>query len=157
MEAVNEEFLRLRRVQQRREIRRTNTPFGLVELALSAAIHKLFDFSQLPVDIAEVLPEPLRNIYEVVTERRELESLSEDEQRLYARLAIEKPIVSPAALKLALEKFYWKQILLRTLDLAKTTTDFQELANIYRHAFEKLQSLRDAPDEVVDVADFLGL
>ncbi len=157
LEAVNEEFLRLRRVQQRREIRRTNTPFGLVELALSAAIHKLFDFSQLPVDIAEVLPEPLRNIYEVVTERRELESLSEDEQRLYARLAIEKPIVSPTAIKLALEKFYWKQILLRTLDLAKTTTDLQELANIYRHAFEKLQSLRDAPDEVVDVADFLGL
>jgi DNA primase catalytic core len=129
------------------------------ELVVSAAIERIFDpKTDLDgIDVVAILPERLKKVYQFAI--GEKVQLNEDEEQLYAKLALSKPfIVSKEILLNGIRKAYWHRRIREILDeFAKDPTreNAERLRPEYQKAKENFEKLRGVDtDKLLNFAEF---
>jgi len=129
------------------------------ELVVAAAIDRVFDpKTDLDgIDVAAILPDRLKKVYLFAIGERV--QLSEDEEKLYAKLALSRPfIVSKEILLNGIRKAYWHRRIREILDeFAKNPTheNAERLRPEYLKAKEEFEKLRGVDtDKLLNFAEF---
>jgi len=129
------------------------------ELVVAAAIDRVFDpkTDLDDIDVAAILPDRLKKVYQFAI--GEKVQLSEDEEQLYAKLALSRPfIVSREILLNGIRKAYWHRRIREILDeFAKNPTheNAERLRPEYLKAKEEFEKLRGVDtDKLLNFAEF---
>jgi DNA primase catalytic core len=129
------------------------------ELVVAAAIDRVFDpkTDLDDIDVAAILPDRLKKVYQFAI--GEKVQLSEDEEQLYAKLALSRPfIVSREILLNGIRKAYWHRRIREILDeFAKNPTheNAERLRPEYSKAKEEFEKLRGVDtDKLLNFAEF---
>jgi len=157
LSAIHKCFEEEKRHQPKRLSRNLRGDFW--ELVVSAAIERIFDpKTDLDgIDVAAILPERLKRVYQFAI--GEKVQLNEDEEQLYAKLALSKPfIVSKEILLNGIRKAYWHRRIREILDeFAKDPTreNAERLRPEYQKAKENFEKLRGVDtDKLLNFAEF---
>ena len=129
------------------------------ELVVAAAIDRIFDpkTDLDDIDVTAILPDRLKRVYQFAI--GEKVHLSEDEEQLYAKLALSRPfIVSKEILLNGIRKAYWHRRIREILDeFAKNPTqeNAERLRPEYQRATQEFEKLRGVDtDKLLNFAEF---